>query len=595
MPDFTDASGAIDPLMMERLEIFLNLCEKHALYCLITFIVGHMSGENWDVPWRKGKNFILDPDVYTITENYILSIIRSFRHFACIYGWLLSNELPNYIEETNPDAITVWTGKIIGAIKALDPDRPVSVGDGAWSPEIKGEKTAFHLRKLNNYQDFTGLHYYPRGMSPWHHTFTTAFRLSMAKEWGKPVIVEEFGTSTTLCSEENQAHYYRTVFYSALINGAGGVLSWCLNDFNFIDERPYSHHPYEEHFGIVRTDKTLKPAAGEFAAFQKTITHLSSYEKQPVHRPVGLFIPSNYYYEYPFQFQPEFKRWYDLYLETFTLLKRANLDVRMIFEPAQELENEGKYSHTLTLDPKKIPLLIIPRMKLMTKQTRLALETYIQNGGSLYFSFANDSWVPDWHALAGVETDCKFGVPDFYPKASVQVTFPKAWGHFNQDETIHIPLNNTEPEFSYCPVLGHEGVSIAEDEFRSPFLLRHSVGKGTVWFSPFPLEMLSLAHRQDDWKRQLCQIYRSVYESVTPESPFTIHGEGLETGIWKKGSQYLCILFNHTGEKRTGSLTVNIPRWNIEDTSIPYQQISSKTITFSLNKKSVCKIKVSGD
>ncbi len=210
MPDFTDASGAIDPLMMERLEIFLNLCEKHALYCLITFIVGHMSGENWDVPWRKGKNFILDPDVYVITENYILSIIRSFRHFTCICGWLLSNELHNYIEETNPDAITAWTGKIIGAIKVLDPDRPVSVGDGARSPEIKGEQTAFHLRKLNNYQDFTGLHYYPRGMSPWHHTFTTAFRLSMAKEWGKPVIVEEFGTSTTLCSEENQAHYYRT-------------------------------------------------------------------------------------------------------------------------------------------------------------------------------------------------------------------------------------------------------------------------------------------------------------------------------------------------------------------------------------------------
>jgi endo-1,4-beta-mannosidase len=593
MPDFTDEKGAVVPLMVERLQHFLSLCDDHEISCMPSFIVGHMSGENWDVPWRQGKNFIRDPEVYKITENYICTLVRECQSHSSICAWLLSNELPNYAEETDPRAVAIWAQKIIGAIKKTDPHRPVSIGDGAWSPEILGEETAYHLRKLNRYQDFTGLHYYPRGMSPWHHTFTTAFRLAMAKAWGKPVIVEEFGTSTTLCSEENQAAYYRSVFYSALINDARGVLSWCLNDFDFTDERPYSHHPLEEHFGIIRKDTSLKPAAREFPAFAKVLSDLAPYQKISGQKPVGLFIPSNYYYRYPFQFQPEFKHWYDLYLETFSLLKRANLDVHMVVEPAQELENEGKYSHTLFLEPEEIPLLIIPRMKHMTKQTRQALDTYLQKGGALYFSFANDSWVPDWHTLAGIKTDCKFGVPDFYPQETLQVTFSKAWGVFHANDMINIPLKHTEPEFSVCPVLNHEGISIAEDALRSPFLLRHSVGNGTVWFSPFPLEMLALESQQDDWKYHLCNIYRSIYESVAPPTLFTLQGDGLEAGFWKKGSRYLIIIFNHDWKTVHGHLTVNFPQWKLDASSLPCQKEVPDKISFSLQRKGVCILKIS--
>jgi hypothetical protein len=594
MPDFTDSSGGVRARMTERLHTVLTLCEKHELYSMITFIVGHMSGENWDVPWRKDKNFITDSNIYQITEKYIQAIVRETKHYSTICAWLLSNELPNYIEETDPVPITEWVKNIIWAIKTLDPERPVSIGDGAWSPEIIGEQTGFHLRKLNKYQDFVGLHYYPRGMSPWHHTYTTAFRLSLAKEWGKPVIVEEFGTSTTLCSEENQASYYRTVFYSALINGARGVLSWCLNDFDFIDERPYSHHPYEEHFGIVRTDKSLKPAAEEFWKFNDIITEISGKGFQKVENPVGLFIPSNFYYEYPFQFQPEFKQVYDLYLETFSLLKRGNLDVKIMFEPAQELEKGGDYTHVLTLDPGEIPFLFIPRMKLMTKQTRIVLEAYLKKGGVVYFSFAHDSWVPDWHTLAGIEMDCKFGVPDFYDKDCLEISSSGKNSLFDTIQPFTIPLNRASPEFGFCPVTKWYGESILEDPSRSPFLLRHSVGKGTVWFSPFPLEMLALNSPSALWKASLSHMYRSMYTSINPRIPFNLEGDGLEMGLWKNESRYLCLIFNHAGEKRTGRLTVNIPRWSIEAVSIPYQQAGSESMTFTLDKKSVCTIKISG-
>ena len=593
MPDFTDDKGSVRPEMLERLGEYLSLCDKHKFYCMITFIVGHMSGENWDVPWRHEKNFISDKDVVRLTLNFILTVVNTVKHHSSICSWLLSNELPNYIEEADPTIITKWTGNVISAIKEADPHRPVSVGDGAWCPEIIGEKTGFHLRKLNVHQDFVGLHYYPRGISPWHHTYTTAFRLAMAKAWGRPVIVEEFGTSTTLCSEENQALYYRSVFYSSLINDAQGILGWCLNDFDFIDERPYSHHAFEEHFGIVRSDKSLKPAAKEFPAFQEIITELSEYEKFTVQKPAGLFVPSNYYYEYPFQFQPGFKKWYDLYIETFSLMKRANLDIKMIFEPAQELENEGHYSHNLSLNPDEIPFIVIPRMKLMTKQTRIELETYLRKGGSVYFSFAHDSWVPKWHELAGIDMDCKFGIPDFFPDETLNVSPSEIRETFPIKENFEIPLNNTDPEYGYCPILKTSGESILLCNGSYPFLLRHDVGKGSVWFSPFPLEMLSCASHADEWKSNLSRMYRSMFESLTPKPQFSLEGEGLEMGVWKKASVYYILIFNHNWTEKKGNLTVSLPVWEFNSASIPCQRLNSATLTFTLNKKSGCRIQIS--
>lgn len=591
MPDFTDDRGSVRQEIVDHLCEFLSLCEKHELYCLLTFIVGHMSGENWDVPWRQGRCFLQDKNIVRITQNYILTIVNAVKHYTCICSWLLSNELPNYITETDPQLIADWTGKMISAIKNADPERPVSVGDGAWSPEIIGEQTGFHLRKLNNHQNFAGLHYYPRGISPWHHTYTTAFRLSLAQEWGKPVIVEEFGTSTTLCSEENQAAYYRNVFYSALINGSHGTLGWCLNDFNVIDERPYSHHPFEEHFGVVRTDKSLKPAAKEFNIFSEIIAELSEFERFSIQKPVGLFIPSNYYYDYPFQFQPEFKQWYDLYLETFSLMKRANLDVRMIFEPAQELDNHGRYTHALSLNPEEIPLVMIPRMKLMSKRTRIELETYIRKGGSLYFSFAHDSWVPKWYELAGIDMDCKFGVPDFYPDETAKIKVSETMGSFH-NKTFEIPLLNTDPEYGYCPILKSYAETIMKVNDNSPFLLRHSVGKGSVWFSPFPLEMLSLASQKDEWKRNLGQMYKSINKSLNPKPLFSLEGEGMEMALWKKGPLYKILIFNHHWIKNAGKLVMSLPEWKLNNASVPCQPVSSEGLTFSLNKKCGCLITI---
>ncbi len=561
MPDFMPKENRVDPLMIDRLSTFLRICEKHKIYSMPSFFVGHMSGEDWDVNWRNGRNFLTDLNMIKAEKYYITEVIKAIKDFKYILGWLLSNELPNYTGQQDPDTIANWTDEIISMIRSLDPVHPVSIGDGAWTPEVvsDSDRWKFQLRKLNKYQYFVGLHYYPRVMYTLQHDYTTAFRLRMAQQWGKPVFVEEFGTSTVLCSEKNQAHYFRSVFYSALINNSFGAMGWCLNDFDFENKRPYCHHAFEERFGLVKTDKSLKPAAHEITNFKKIADELYSANYEKIEHSAGLLIPSNYYYPYPYQFEPEFTQWYEFYLETFAHLKNGVHDVECVIEPAIDLNDEQDIQPVDRLDIETIPLLFAPRLKIFTKKYWGKVVDYIKKGGNLYCSFANDSWVLDWHILAGVEMDCKFGIPDFRNSEQLDITVTREWGEFSAGQKFTIPLQNDHPEKSYCPILHTTAEIIMTDQFGEPFLIRNKIGKGNVYFTPYPVEILSLESRDHSWKPIISKIYRSIYEEVYSTKIFRINGYGFETGIWKHVQKefYKIIILNHSWEKNRGEIELS--------------------------------------
>ena len=54
-PDFMPEPDVIDEDMTARFADFLDLHAELDLRTVPTFIVGHMSGENWDPPWRAGR------------------------------------------------------------------------------------------------------------------------------------------------------------------------------------------------------------------------------------------------------------------------------------------------------------------------------------------------------------------------------------------------------------------------------------------------------------------------------------------------------------------------------------------------------------
>ena len=59
-PDFVPEPGRLDEDVLARFADFLDAHVGAGLTTIPTFIVGHMSGENWDPSWRDGRDLYRD-------------------------------------------------------------------------------------------------------------------------------------------------------------------------------------------------------------------------------------------------------------------------------------------------------------------------------------------------------------------------------------------------------------------------------------------------------------------------------------------------------------------------------------------------------
>ena len=573
-PDFMPSSSRVEPVMIERFLEFLNLCTKVNIGTLPTFFVGHMSGEDWDVSWRDNNNFYSHPGLRQIQKKYIKTIVQAAKENPAVRGWILGNEIYNYEPDGSPDEIAAWVADITETIKAIDPDKPVGTGDGARGPETSRELPNFQTRKFLPHIDFVGLHFYPRPGNPWHQTFTTAFRINISQFWGKPVIVEEFGHSTTMGSEQNQAHYYRNVLYSALINGARGVLNWCFTDFDLYTERPYVHHPFELRFGLHKTNGELRPAGEVMKRFAELAKELTSNEWEQIYSPeIGVLVPSNYYYQYPHDYDSTFSDWYPLYLDVFSHLKRFNLNPRMLLEPAVELEHNGKLTHDLHLDPQQYPVIILPRLKRITAEFWEKLKQYVTEGGTLYTSFAQDHWIPDWEEFFGITSDLKFGLPSNRNWTELHIIPTEKWGCFKPETPFSIPLGQNKIDFSYCPILETMGDVLLKDQENHPVLIHSTRGKGHVYFSLYPLEMIALKNELGSSEKVLQMLYKSIWQNHGKKADINFEGEDLEFGLWRnRDNGWLkLVINNHSWEARSGRFEFDTP--NELEFDIPLKDI----------------------
>jgi len=576
MPDFMPTSNHVESVMIERFIEFLSLCEKANIGTLPTLFVGHMSGEDWDVSWRGNSNFYTNPKLRLIQKKYVETVVNAAKEASAVQGWILSNEIYNYEPDGSPDEIAAWVADMSEIIKENDPKRPVSTGEGARGPETNRHLPNFQTRKFIPYIDFVGLHYYPRPQNPWHQTFTTAYRINISQFWGKPVVIEEFGHSTTMGSEQNQAHYYRNVLYSALINGAQGILNWCFTDFDLHKERPYIHHPFELRFGIYKTNGELRPAGEVMKQYAELACELTSHKWTQINFPeIVLLVPSNYYYHYPHDYDSKFESWYPLYLDVFSNLKRINLSPRLLLEPAVELENNGKLTHNLNLDPQQHPVIILPRLKRITAEFWEKLKQYVKEGGTLYASFAQDHWIPDWEEFFGITSDLKFGLPSNRNWNELHIIPTKKWGVFDPKIPNSILLQHNHINHSYCPILETTGDVLLKDQENHPILVHSTNGKGHVYYNLYPMEMISLEKNTGVSDNVLQMLFKSLWSIHGKKANINTEGQDLEFGIWRnrENNWLKLVVVNHSWKKRSGRLSFLHPIESIKQTSF----IKSKT------------------
>ncbi|MFL6120700.1 cellulase family glycosylhydrolase [Actinophytocola sp.] len=485
-PDFMPAPDRIDEEMVARYADFLDRHTDAGMATVPTFIVGHMSGENWDPVWRQGRD--LYGDVWMVARQawFVERMTARFHEHPAVAGWLISNEMPIYGERSPREKVTPWAQLMVQAVRAGGGTQPVSIGDGAWGMEITGSDNGFSVRDLGALTDFVGPHVYRMETDIVRQHLTAAFICELA-DFGKPVVLEEFGVTDAFVSRENAAHYYRQLLHNSLLAGATGWIGWNNSDYdNLHTQDPYRHHAFEMRFGLTDVEGNPKPALREFREFADVLANIDFPACARPDRETALVVPSYLEQDYPFT-QP------DDHTYVFEVLRQAYVAAREADLPVGTArERDGL--------PGDRKLYLLPSAKQLTGPAWRDLAAFAERGATVYASYSPGNhgvqrglWHADVNGMFGVEHQLRYGLVDPITDDEVAVTFTTDFGSLGEGTTLTFRAGGNEHARSYLPVRATDAEVVAVDRHGNPVLLRRGHGAGHLVLCTFPLEGMAAA------------------------------------------------------------------------------------------------------
>ncbi|MGC9974060.1 MAG: beta-mannosidase, partial [Gaiellaceae bacterium] len=398
--------GLIDDAMLDLYGVFLDLCAKTEMKTIPTFIVGHMSGDDFDPTWREGRDLYSDPFMLEQQSIYVRAVVERFARHSAVVAWLLTNEMPLYAGPGEPEAVTTWVKTLVQAVRDGGGAQPVSPGDGAWGIETSGKENGFRLRRLKDVVDFVGPHVYPHERDEWRQLLTAAFVCEL-DHFGLPVIMEEFGATSAFADDEAIADYYRHVLTTTLLAGATGWVAWNNTDFDRVDKDPYRHHAFELRFGLVDAMGKPKPQLAEMTAFGKLLDEIELGYCARAETKTAIVVSSYLEVGYPF-IDPDTRPLVrDCLLQAYVAARAADL------APGFTRELDGI--------ARDAALLIAPSMQMLTGPGWQELAQRAEAGATVYVSYFTGTgpgrtpfhpglWHPDLNAFFGVRHLLRYGL-----------------------------------------------------------------------------------------------------------------------------------------------------------------------------------------
>lgn len=511
-PDFVPAPEQLDEQVLERFGDFLDAHAEAALGTIPTFIVGHMSGENWDPAWRQGRD--LYRDVWLVSQQawFAAEVARRFGRHPAVVGWLVSNEMPLYGGVATTDEISAWARILLQAVRSAGATQPISLGDGAWGVEVTGKDNGFSLRALAPLVDFVGPHVYPMQDDEVRQLLTAAFVCELSGSFGKPVVLEEFGVSSDFASDDHAAAYYRQVLHTTLLAGARGWIAWNNCDYDDIrDQDPYRHHVFEVHFGL--TDRKGRPKAqlramAEFAALVRDLA-ASGWER--VAGEAAIVVPEHLERVFPFTspaFRDDIR---DDLLQSYVAAREADLPVELL------RERDGL--------PDSARLYIAPCAKLLTAPGLDRLRMLATAGATVYLSYFAGStpnqrgpWLAWLDEIFGVRHELRYGLVDAILDDEVVLELVESFGDLAAGTRLSFRVAGEPSARAYLPVRPTGAEILAIDGHGRPALLRHALGSGCAVLCTYPLEHLAArapsANPESTWR-----LYSALAEDAGVSRP----------------------------------------------------------------------------
>ena len=493
-PDFMPGPDVIDEDMAARFADFLDRHAEQQMSTVPTFIVGHMSGQNWDPAWRAGRDLYADVWMVGRQAWFAGEMVRRFGPHPAVAGWLVSNEMPLYGgDHAPPETVAAWAQILRDAVRAAGGHQPFSLGDGSWGIEASGRENGFRLADVARLCDFLGPHVYPVGDDQVRQHYAAAWQCELASTFGRPVVLEEFGVSSDFASGANAARYYRHVLHHSLLAGATGWIAWNNTDFDLPGQDPYRHHAFEQHFGLTDASGAAKPTLGEMRAFAAT---LDAIEVTPLRadrqrrRPDHPRLPGH---QLPVRRsgRPRAHR----------ARARPGLRLGPAGGPAGGAD-QGNQRHA-SEGQGDARLYLAPSVKQLLAPTVTTLERLAADGACVYLSYsAGDT---GWHRgpsygrldeTFGVRHQLDVGLANPIEDDVVVLYFRQDFGDLARGTTLTFAAAGNQHSRTFLPVEPAGAEVIATDNHGRPALLLRRTDRGSLILCTYPIEHMAALRAQ---------------------------------------------------------------------------------------------------
>jgi endo-1,4-beta-mannosidase len=527
-PDFMPEPDRIDEDLAGRFADFLDRHAALGMSTVPTFIVGHMSGDNWDPAWRGGRHLYTDVWLVARQAWFAAEMVRRFGPHPAVAGWLVSNEMPIYGGmDSPPEIVAAWAQLIRDAVRAAGGHQPFSLGDGAWGIEVRGVENGFRLADSARLCDFIGPHVYPIGDDRIRQHYAAAWECELATTFGKPVVLEEFGVSSDFASAQHAARYYRHVLHNSLLAGATGWIAWNNTDFALPSQEPYFHKAFEQNFGLTDVTGAPKQTLGEMQSFGSMLAAIGASRCERADTDVALVVPA--YMDTAFPFASPGDR-----TSAAKALAQAYVSARLAdLPPALVRESDGIGAGAR--------LYLAPSVKQLLAPTAAVFERLAAFGACVYLSYSAGE--NDWHRgpsygrlneLFGVIHQLDVGLGDPIEDEALSLTFVRDFGGLAGGSTLRFRVAGNEHGRAFLPVsvpaddgaaAGGPGQSSAEvlatDGQGRPALLVRRIGAGSLVLCTYPVELMAArtpAVNPDD----TVSLYRALAAHAGLFSPVTV-------------------------------------------------------------------------
>ncbi|KAG4030691.1 hypothetical protein MFRU_011g01480 [Monilinia fructicola] len=216
---------------LERLDYVVHAASNYGLKLVLNF-VNNWSDYGGIAAYTNAFNcsstsFYTDATCQKVYKNYVKTIVTRYRSSTSIFAWELGNE-PR-CHGCNTSVLTKWATDISTYIKSLDANHLVTLGDEGWLTPADGigdgsyaygggEGIDWVANLKIKTLDYGVFHLYPNS---WGYNYTWGHEWikqhdNVGKEFGKPVVLEEYGTPFPYNHIETEGPWQATVLKSGI-------------------------------------------------------------------------------------------------------------------------------------------------------------------------------------------------------------------------------------------------------------------------------------------------------------------------------------------------------------------------------------------